>query len=394
MDAMATPTDPRPAPSPDAVAATRALLDDAVLVDTHNDLPWKARTQAAYDWDALDLGTRLATTCTDVPRLRAGGVGAQFWSVYVPSSLPEPEAVVATLEQVAAVRSMCARYPRDLALATTADDVARAVADGRVASLLGAEGGHSIASSLGVLATLRALGVRYLTLTHNDNTPWADSATDEPRHGGLTAFGEDVVREMNRLGVIVDLSHVADTTMRAALRVTSAPVLFTHSNARAVCDVVRNVPGDVLDLVPGNGGVVCATFVPEFTTPAVARWRADAVEVARERGIDPKDWPAWTAFAREHVRAHPKPASTVHDVADHLDHLREAVGVDHVGIGGDFDGTDTYPQGLEDVSGYPVLLAVLRERGWSDADLRAVAGENVLRVLRAADDAADAAGAA
>ena len=268
----------------DAPARIRNLLAAQPVVDGHNDLAWEARERVAYDWSRLDVSRRGCPTHTDLPRLRDGGVGAQFWSVFVPADLPGDAAVTATLEQVDAVLAMTARYPADLALATTRADVERAWSQGRIASLLGAEGGHSIDSSLGTLRMLHALGVRYLTLTHNDNVPWADSATDEPVLGGLSPFGREVVREMNRLGMLVDLSHVSADTMRDALDVTEAPVLFSHSSARAVCDHPRNVPDDVLERLAGNGGVCMVTFVPTFVSPAVRAWDLETDAAARWRG--------------------------------------------------------------------------------------------------------------
>jgi membrane dipeptidase len=260
--------------------------------------------------------------------------------------------------------------------------VEAAARDGRIASLLGAEGGHSIGCSLGVLRVLYELGVRYLTLTHNDNVPWADSATDVPAAGGLTRFGREVVRELNRLGMMVDLSHVAATTMRDALATSAAPVIFSHSSARAVCDVPRNVPDDVLTALADNGGVCMVTFVPEFVSPAAAQWRAEASAAAAAAGVDPKDWVAFRGFAADHVRTHPKPTATITDVVAHVEHVREVAGVDHVGIGGDYDGTDSLPVGLEDVTGYPRLVAALLERGWSDDEVGRLVRGNILRVLR------------
>ncbi|HEY6738032.1 MAG TPA: dipeptidase, partial [Actinopolymorphaceae bacterium] len=261
-------------------------------------------------------------------------------------------------------------------------------ASARIASLLGMEGGHSINESLATLRAMYALGVRYMTLTHNDNTPWADSATDTPRLGGLSDFGREVVREMNRLGMLVDLSHVSADTMRAALAVTTAPVIFSHSSARALVDIPRNVPDDVLAALPANGGVCMVTFVPEFVVPACAEWRAECAAAAEERGIRPSDLQAYMPFASEWARTHPKPVGTVDDVVAHVEHVREVAGVDHIGLGGDYDGTDVFPAGLEDVSGYPRLFAALLERGWSEADLAKLAGGNVLRVLRAAEEVA------
>ena len=366
----------------EALAHARALLAEHPLVDGHNDLPWAAREQARYDFTVLDLARRVPTTQTDLPRLRDGGVGAQFWSVFVPSTLQGDAAVVATLEQVDAVHRMVETYADDLTLALTADDVERARDEGRIASLLGAEGGHSIGCSLGALRQLYALGVRYLTLTHNDNTPWADSATDVPAAGGLSAFGREVVGEMNRLGMLVDLSHVAATTMRDAIAATDAPVVFSHSSSLALCDTPRNVPDDVLAALPGNGGVCMVTFVPEFVSPATAAWRLEAVAAAAEVRVDAKDWEAFGRFTATWRREHPKPDATIEHVVAHLDHVRDVAGIDHVGIGGDYDGSDTFPVGLEDVSGYPRLVAALLERGWSHGDLAKLVRGNTLRVVR------------
>jgi membrane dipeptidase len=353
-----------------------------MVIDGHNDLPWAHREAFGYDLDRGDLAVRQPGLQTDLPRLSAGGVRGQFWSVYVPSTLPGPEAVVATLEQIDFVHRMTAHYD-GLALATTADEVESAIANGRLASLIGIEGGHSICDSLGVLRQLRAMGARYMTLTHNTNTSWADSATDEPSVGGLSEFGRAVVREMNRLGMMVDLSHVADTTMRDALETTSAPVIFSHSNARGVCDVSRNVPDDVLALVAGNGGIVMATFVPFFVAPPAARWMRDALDAVRAddtgSAVDPYQ------VMREYARSVPAPRATVDDVVRHFEYLREAVGIAHVGVGGDFDGNDVVTLGLEDVASYPRLFDALRARRWSSADLAAVAGGNILRVMHDVD---------
>ncbi|MEO7131849.1 MAG: dipeptidase [Dermatophilaceae bacterium] len=359
-----------------------ALLAAHPLIDGHNDLLWELRAQSGYDFDALDVAGRLSTTNTDLPRLCDGGVGAQFWSVWVPSTLQGDVAVVTTLEQVDAAHRLIGRYAAELALARTADEVDAAVTSGRIASLLGAEGGHSIGSSLGALRMFYELGVRYLTLTHNDNVAWADSATDEPAVGGLTAFGHEVVREMNRLGTMVDLSHVAPTTMRAALATSEAPVIFSHSSARAVCDSPRNVPDDVLETMAGRGGVCMVTFVPEFVSPATAQWRVEAAEAAGQVGVDAKDYLAFSSFVATYTQQRPKPDATIEQVVAHLEHVREVAGIEHVGIGGDYDGTDTFPLGLEDVSGYPRLVAALLEHGWSDADVALLVRGNTLRVLR------------
>jgi membrane dipeptidase len=371
----------------DTLGRIRALLAEHVLVDGHNDLPWEARERAGYDWDRLDLSGSLPTH-TDLPRLRAGGVGAQFWSVFVPAHLQGESAVTATLEQVDAVHAMTARYPADLALATSAADVATARAGGRIASLMGAEGGHSIDSSLGALRMLFALGVRYLTLTHNDNVPWADSATDEPVLGGLSPFGREVVREMNRLGMLVDLSHVSAETMGDALDVTEAPVMFSHSSARAVCDHPRNVPDAVLERLPSNGGLCMVTFVPRFVSQAVRDWDHEASEAATAEGIDLEDDTQYDPFVARRRLALGSPVATLDDVVAHCDHVRAVAGIEHIGLGGDYDGVDVLPSGLDDVSCYPRLLAALADRGWSDADLVALAGGNALRVLGAAEECA------
>ena len=366
----------------DALTRARELLRSHPLVDGHNDLPWAARELTGYDFDALDIADRLTTTQTDLPRLADGGVGGQFWSVFVPSTLQGDSAVTATLEQVDAVHRMVGAYADRLALARTADEVEAATSSGRVASLLGAEGGHSIGCSLGALRMLHVLGVRYLTLTHNDNTPWADSATEAPVVGGLSEFGREVVREMNRLGMMVDLSHVAATTMRAALETTDAPVIFSHSSALALCDTPRNVPDDVLATLPDNGGVCMVTFVPEFVSPATAAWRVEAAAAAAQVGVEARDWEAFGRFTATWQQEHPKPDATIEQVVAHLEHVREVAGIDHVGIGGDYDGTDTFPVGLEDVSGYPLLVAALLERSWSEADVARLVRGNTLRVMR------------
>ncbi|MEV7506027.1 dipeptidase [Streptomyces sp. NPDC093018] len=366
----------------------RALLREFPVVDGHNDLPWALREKAGYDLDRLDIaGHQHGHLHTDIPRLRAGGVGAQYWSVYVPAEQPDP--VAATLEQIDCVRQLLDRYQADLAPALTAADMEAARGEGRIASLMGAEGGHSIANSLGTLRGLYALGVRYMTLTHNSNVDWADSATDTPRANGLTAFGREVVREMNRLGMLVDLSHVAPSTMRDALDASTAPVVFSHSSARAVCDHPRNIPDDVLERLPANGGVAMVTFVPKFVLQAAVDWTAEADENMRAHGLHHLDT---TAEAMKVHRAFeertPRPIATVPVIADHLDHMREVAGIDHLGIGGDYDGTAFTPDGLNDVSGYPNLLAELLDRGWSKADLAKLTWQNSVRVLGAAEDVA------
>ncbi|MET7478493.1 dipeptidase [Streptomyces sp. NPDC005648] len=371
-----------------SLAEARELLAEFPVVDGHNDLPWALRKQVRYDLGARDIAVHQnAYLHTDIPRLREGGVGAQYWSVYVPSDLPD--AVPATLEQIDCVRRLLARHPADLAPAHTAADMESARREGRIASLMGAEGGHSIANSLGTLRGLHALGVRYMTLTHNDNVDWADSATDEPGVGGLSAFGREVVREMNRLGMLVDLSHVAATTMRDALDATSAPVIFSHSSSRAVCDHPRNIPDDVLERLPGNGGVAMVTFVPKFVLQAAVDWTAEADDNMRAHGLHHLDTtPEAMKVHRAFEERNPRPVATVATVADHLDHMREVAGIDHLGIGGDYDGTAFTPDGLGDVSGYPNLIAELLDRGWSGSDLAKLTWQNSVRVLGAAEDVA------
>ncbi|MFF1833889.1 dipeptidase [Streptomyces sp. NPDC058231] len=366
------------------------LLAEYPVVDGHNDLPWALREQVGYDLDARDIGTdQSAHLHTDIRRMRAGGVGAQFWSVYVRSDMSGEDAVSATLEQIDVVTELLDRYPADLRRALTADDMEAARAEGRIASLMGAEGGHSINNSLGTLRALHALGVRYMTLTHNDNNAWADSATDEPGVGGLSPFGHEVVREMNRAGMLVDLSHVAATTMRDALATSTAPVMFSHSSSRAICDHPRNIPDDVLAQLPANGGIAMATFVPKFVLPAAVEWTLAAGANLRAHGLHDLDTtPQAMKIHAAFVEANPRPMATVATIADHLDHMREVAGVDHIGIGGDYDGTAFLPAGLEDVAGYPNLIAELLARGWSATDLAKLTWRNAVRVLRDAEDVA------
>jgi len=377
-----------------AAARIQALLATAPVIDGHNDLPWEIRGRSRYDLTELDISTDLTSTGmhTDIPRLRAGGVGAQFWSVYVPCSLAGEAAVATTLEQIDFVYQLAARYPKDFTVARTADEVEAARSAGRIASLIGVEGGHSIANSLGTLRMLAALGMRYMTLTHTANTPWADSATDEPAVGGLSPFGREVVRECNRLGVMADLSHVAPETMHATLDVSTAPAFFSHSSARAVTDHPRNVPDDVLARVRDTNGVVMVTFVSGFINEECRQWMlglfAFEDRVAAEH-------PGDAALVRErratYIADNPRPPCSVRDVADHVEHVREMAGVDAVGIGSDYDGTVGPPDGLADVSKFPNLLAELATRGWSDADLAKLTWRNTLRVLRDTESAARAA---
>jgi len=363
----------------------RRLLRDVPIIDGHNDLPDALREKAHSDPSELDLTKPQPSLMTDIPRLKAGGIGAQFWSVYVPVERKGADAVAATLDQIDIVYRLAARYPSTFALARTADDVEKIEKRRQIASLIGVEGGHCINSSLGVLRDFYRLGARYMTLTHYDNTPWADSANDTPAHDGLTPFGEDVVREMNRLGMLVDLSHVSPATMEDALRVSTAPVIFSHSSARALVDNPRNVPDDVLRQLRTNGGLVMVTFVPGFVSKEV---RAHSLaETAQEQSLTAslKEPDAVRAAMADWRRAHPAPRATIIDVADHIDHIKSIAGIDHIGLGGDFDGITAVVAGLEDVSTYPQLIAELLRRGYSDDDIRKIAGRNLLRVLRGAE---------
>ena len=370
--------------------AARALLGRSPLVDGHNDLAWALRESRRQDLGAADLADPIGLTHTDLPRLAEGRVGAQFWSVYVPASLAGEEAVATTLEQIDFVQRMVGSYPDRMELALNAADVERIFAAGKVASLIGAEGGHSIAGSLGVLRVFHRLGVRYLTLTHNANVPWADSATDLPAAGGLTAFGRQVVGEMQRLGMLVDLSHTSPGTMRDALDVAEAPVIYSHSSARALCDHPRNVPDEMLARLAGNNGVCMVTFVPAFVSQSCRDWEQALAAEMERRGMDPSDKASRAAVRREYARGNPQPRATLAQVADHIEHVREVAGMDHVGLGGDFDGTDDVPDGLADVSCYPALVAELLGRAWSEQDCARLVGGNVLRVMREAEAAAAA----
>ena len=359
-------------------ARAHDILRGAPMIDGHNDLAYALREKIGPRTSTVDLHEPQPDLDTDIPRLRLGAVGGQFWSVWVPAALPEPDAIRQSLEQMDVVHGFIQRYPDTFALATTADEVEAAFASGRVASLLGLEGGSMIGSSLPALRNAYARGVRYMTLTHWLTTHWADSATDARRHGGLTAFGREVVREMNRLGMLVDLSHVSPATMAMALDVTEAPVIFSHSGALAVCDHPRNVPDEILRRVPDNGGVVMAVFLSEFVSQAVLDHARSAEAIETDEPLAREGW----------LAEHPAPTATLSQVADHIDHLRDVAGIDHVGIGSDFDGGEALPDGLDDVSRFPALLGELLRRGYSDDDVRKVAGGNVLRALRAAEAAA------
>ncbi len=368
-----------------ALERARRLLDAAPVIDGHNDLPWRIREDSLSprDVEAYDL-RRTTPGQTDLPRLREGRVGGQFWSVYIPGEYADSGYARMQLEQIDIARRMITRYP-ELELALTADDVERAMADGRIASLLGIEGGHAIENSLGALRAYYDLGVRYMTLTHNVTLDWADAAMDSARHDGLTEFGREVVREMNRLGMLIDLSHASDATMSDALDVSAAPVIFSHSSARHFSNHPRNVPDSILARLPENGGVVMVTFVPEFLSQAAAD-TSDAWDelLKRLRETEPNE-ASYRRAERDFKRTHAFPETTPGDVADHIEYIRAVAGIDYIGIGSDYDGTSRLPLGMEDVSGYPLLFAELIRRGWTDEDLRALANGNILRVLREAE---------
>jgi membrane dipeptidase len=358
------------------------------VIDGHNDLPWAMRKLCDYDLDRVDLARRVNELHTDIGRLREGGVTGQFWSVYVPSTLSGPEAVSATLEQIAFVYKMTERYPNDFAIALSAHDVIAANNSGHIASMLGMEGGHSINESLGVLQMMAQLGVRYMTLTHNDNVPWADSATDEPVLGGLNDFGHEVIREMNRLGMMVDLSHVSADVMRQAIAASESPVMFSHSSARAVCDVARNVPDDVLESLSDNNGICMVTFVADFISPAVANWFEECKDIVANSGGNPRDLAEVDVVVHQRLRESAPPVATIADVVTHIEHMREVAGIHHIGIGGDFDGTTLVSAELPDVSAYPKLFTALNNRRWSTTDIENLCTENILRVMRANEEAA------
>jgi len=375
------------------MSLVREILRDSPLIDGHNDLPWQYHKRS-NDFSALDLahGTSGLTppVVTDIPRLREGGIGGQFWSVYIPATLPGPAAVQMVLEQIDVVHRMVARYPDTFELALTAADIERIHRRGKIASLIGMECGHSIGGSLAVLRMTYALGARYMTLTHTKNTSWADAAGDRAEHHGLTPFGEEVVREMNRLGMLVDLSHVSDDTMRAALKISQAPVIFSHSSARGLCGSLRDVPDDVLGLTARNGGVVMVCFLPGFVTERARRsMAATDAEENRLRKLYPEDSPPFEQAMAAWRLAHPSlHEATLKDVADHIDYIRKMAGIDHVGIGSDFDGFRGPPDGLEDVSKYPMLLVELLHRGYTADEIKKVAGQNLLRVFRQAEQVA------
>jgi membrane dipeptidase len=383
-------TVPADAQTPDpALARARALLRATPLIDGHNDLPWEIRRAEGHPRDVAAYDLRAPTPKhTDLARLQRGQVAAQFWSIYIDGEMRDSGYARVQLEQFDIARRMIQRYPDRLALALTAADIERDVKRGRLASLLGMEGGHAIENSLGVLRAYYALGARYMTLTHNVTLDWADAALDSARHHGLTEFGREVVREMNRLGMLVDLSHVSPAVMSQALDVTQAPVIFSHSSARALVDHPRNVPDSILARLPANGGVVMVTFVPQFVSTEFKEWEDSADAMRKAIRADVADSVEGRRRMQDWEAAHPPPSATLAQVADHIEHVRQVAGVDHVGIGSDFDGIDHVPVGLEDVSKFPELFAELIRRGWTDTDLKKLAGQNLLRALRQAEGTA------
>jgi membrane dipeptidase len=388
LAAAARPDDAKPKPARGVVTVSdqaRRIQAEAILVDGHNDLPWMLRTKGESGFNIFDISRSQPRLMTDIPRLRAGGVGAQFWSVYVPADTEKDHtAVTKTLEQIDVVHRMIRQYPNDLELALTVDDIYRIHKAGKIASMIGIEGGYSIDKSLGVLRMMYALGVRYMTLTHSATLDWADSATDEPKSHGLSEFGEQVVQEMNRLGMLVDVSHVSAETMRHVLRIVKAPVIASHSSAFAVAGHPRNVPDDVLKLVAQNGGVIMVNFYPAFVLPEGAR----QYEIGREMKKQYPNEKDYRAALRTWERQNPLPPATVHHVVDHIEHIIQVAGIDHVGLGSDFDGIGSVPKQLEDVSKYPVITQVLLDRGYTKEQILKVLGGNLLRAMRQAEAAA------
>ena len=373
----------------DPVERARALHKLVPLTDGHNDLPWQYRNDADRDVWARDISQSQPEWHTDIPRLREGQLGAQLWSVYVPASMQGKGAVRATMEEIDIVYQLLQRYPDTFQLPLTADEVEAAFKDGKIASMIGIEGGHSIDSSMGALRMFHRLGAGYMTLTHGTNVPWADASTDTAQANGLTKFGEEVVREMNRLGMLVDLSHVAPATMHDALDVSEAPIIFSHSSSRAKCDHVRNVPDEVLKRLPQNGGVIMVTFVTSFISEEVRQHGIQRGEEAdRLRAMRGSTEESVQTGLAAWIETHPMPKATLAQVADHIDHIRQTAGIDHIGIGGDFDGITSVPVGLEDVSTYPMLTAELIRRGYSDEDVMKILGNNILRVMRKAEEVA------
>ncbi|MCC5913215.1 MAG: dipeptidase [Balneolaceae bacterium] len=369
------------------------ILESVPLFDGHNDVPWQYRNRVDYKFSELDFWdtTHLDRPMhTDIPRLREGRVGAQWWSVYVSAAIPENEAVVQTLEQIDFVHRLVEKYPDEFELALTADDVERIFDDGKIASLIGMEGGHSIANSLPVLRMMYDLGARYMTITHNRTLDWADAAGDDPQHGGLTEFGEEVIHEMNRLGMVVDISHVDYNTMEHVLNITEAPIIFSHSNARSVAGHPRNVPDNILDMTAENGGIVMVTFVETFTSEERRQFFAERTGYrSKIEYLHPGEPDSVAAKMAEWDAQNEAPKSTLEQVADHIDYIRDRIGVEYIGIGGDYDGIPTLPEGLEDVTTYPDLFAELLKRGYTEEELQKIAGLNMLRVLRGVEETSE-----
>lgn len=368
----------------------KAIHAEALLIDGHNDLPWQLREKGKLSFLNVDISREQKNLQTDIPRLRKGNVGAQLWAAFVPvDTIKQGTAVKMTLEQIDVIHRMAKTYPDTFEFARTADDILRIRKKGKIASLIGVEGGHSIDNSIGVLRTFYDLGVRYMTLTHTQTLDWADAATDKPKSNGLSTFGEEVVGEMNRLGMMVDLSHVSPETMKHAIRISKAPVIFSHSSARALADHARNVPDDVLEMMPKNGGLVMVNFYSGFIVPEAARLRKDMFKVATEfEQKFPNDIPKQREAMNEWRRAHPIPRGTIHDLVDHIEHLVKKAGIDHVGIGSDYDGVDSVPEQLEDVSTYPLITQELLNRGYKKEQILKILGGNFIRVMKAVEAAA------
>jgi len=382
---LAEPTKRKPVVLTDEA---KAIHREALLVDGHNDLPWQYREKNDLSFYSIDIRRPQKNLHTDIPRLREGGVGAQFWAAFVPASTrKDSSSIKMTLEQIDVIHRFVKAYPQDFEFALSVEDILRIRKAGKIASLIGIEGGHSIDNSLGVLRTYYGLGVRYMTLTHSETLDWADSATDKPKSKGLSPFGEEVVREMNRLGMLVDLSHVSADTMRHALRITRAPVVFSHSSAFALADHPRNVPDDVLKLLPKNGGVVMVNFYSGFIVPEAARLRKKMFEAVRELKKKYPDDKEFQVALDAYRKDNPIPRGNIHDVVDHIEHIIKMAGIDHVGIGSDFDGIDSTPVQLEDVSKYPLITQELLNRGYKKDQILKVLGGNIMRVFRAAEAA-------
>lgn len=366
------------------------LHEECLLIDGHNDLPWEIRSKGSSDFTKLDISKSQPSLQTDLPRLREGGMGAQFWSVWVPASTAyNGTALASTLEQIELVKLMINRYPEQMEFASTVDDIERISSEGKIASLIGVEGGHCIEESLGVLRQLYALGARYMTLTHSDTIPWADSGTDEEKHGGLTPFGIEVVHEMNRLGMMVDISHVSIPVMEQAIESSSAPVIFSHSSTVAVADHPRNVPDSILAKLPEKDGVVMVNFFSGFVVPKGAENYNIIFEMRRdlrEEGLSEAEVKAKTSLWS---KKNPMPKGTIHDLLDHIDHIAKVAGAKHIGIGSDFDGVSVLPAQLEDVACYPRITQGLLDRGYTEEEIRGILGGNLLRVMRQVEEVAD-----